>query len=850
MAVRAGVYDSRQNGARTVTPRLICLILLLSILVSLPGCRGCSCRMRAKTAAELEEEKKQAELRLKLERERLKPPLEVDWLVSEPYSPSVELKSYFYKPGHWTSGMLSALANHDDIVGDLDIGLTDADGRPVGLIATPHTLLSQRDVSLAKKHRKRLETQLFVPASPEDMRITSQIKSRRGGRLFEGPAQVPRQMSAYQYHFVVLARWPERYTYLETLDSCRLPASLRFSTSDQNLYHIVLIRAEKEAPVPASAMFWTSTAAVLWDDAELDALTAEQKIALVDWLHWGGQLIISGPDSLDSLKNSFLTPYLPATGAGARQLQPADLAELNKHWPVEGGNISAASLPLAPRKAWSGIDLRLAPVPQARFVPNTNQLLAERCVGQGRVVVSAFALNGSELTGWNGFDSFFNGCILARKGRVFGVANGQPTIRFKGDSTSLDPRQICQLRYFTRDTVQNFTLPQPATEGTFIDAELKPPLTSDVASWNDSNLTAGAARNSLRNAARIEIPARSFVFWVVGVYLVVLVPLNWLLFRGLDRVEWAWVAAPIIALVCTGVVIRLAQLDIGFARSATEIAVVELQDDYPRAHVTRYTALYTSLSTAYRVLFDEAGAEALPFPARLNDQDARFGRTSLRYRYGNSAELDGLRVLSNSTGLVHSEQMLDLGGGVFLVPNTEDGFDLVNNTKLKLHGVGLMRWVQEKDQPKQLYVAWLDEVEPQSRCPVRFEFRADPPDGKSPWTIYRDSQPETASKSASDQPQTRQQRAAALNIRELTDLAEQEMIGGAKPVGYEQPRPGDARLIAWDRPALAGNGDRARRPADPQRGPRPRPSSTWLPWTAGIRRKHPRRLRRLWTRLP
>ena len=30
-------------------------------------------------------------------------------------------------------------------------------------------------------------------------------------------------MPSYQYHFVVLARWPERYTYLGNMDSIRPP---------------------------------------------------------------------------------------------------------------------------------------------------------------------------------------------------------------------------------------------------------------------------------------------------------------------------------------------------------------------------------------------------------------------------------------------------------------------------------------------------------------------------------------------------------------------------------------------------------------------------------------------------
>ena len=44
----------------------------------------------------------------------------------------------------------------------------------------------------------------------------------------------------------------------------------------------------------------------------------------------------------------------------------------------------------------------------------------------------------------------------------------------------------------------------------------------------------------------------------------------------------------------------------------TEIAVVELHTGYPRAHVTRYTALYTSLSTTYDLEFGSLTAVAAP----------------------------------------------------------------------------------------------------------------------------------------------------------------------------------------------------------------------------------------------
>ena len=78
------------------------------------------------------------------------------------------------------------------------------------------------------------------------------------------------------------------------------------------------------------------------------------------------------------------------------------------------------------------------------------------------------------------------------------------------------------------------------------------------------------------------MPKGEFVLKILAVYLLVLVPLNWALFWAIGRVEWAWIAAPLIAIGGAYAVVRLAQLDIGFARSRTEIAVLELHPQHPR----------------------------------------------------------------------------------------------------------------------------------------------------------------------------------------------------------------------------------------------------------------------------
>ena len=181
------------------------------------------------------------------------------------------------------------------------------------------------------------------------------------------------------------------------------------------------------------------------------------------------------------------------------------------------------------------------------------------------------------------------------------------------------------------------------------------------------------------------------MFRVLVVYLLVLVPVNWLVFRVLGRVEWAWLAAPVIAIVGAVVVVRLAQLDIGFARSRTEIAVLEMQGGYRSAHLTRYTALYTSLSTAYDFRFESDSALAMPFPHHVPYAPGLHESiTDVSFRRDQQITLSGFQVASNSTGLVHSEQMQDLGGAVQLVGKDASSWSVVNNTKLRLQDTGVL----------------------------------------------------------------------------------------------------------------------------------------------------------------
>ena len=234
---------------------------------------------------------------------------------------------------------------------------------------------------------------------------------------------------------------------------------------------------------------------------------------------------------------------------------------------------------------------------------------------------------------------------------------------------------------------------------------------------------AQAARTALDHAASISVPERSFIVWVVVSYLCVLVPGNWLVFRLLGRVEWAWFAAPLIAIACTAVVIQQAQLNIGFARSRNEIAVIEMQPGYSRVHVARYTALYTSLATRYEFRLDDPGGQILPFP-RVSapgdfTMDVWQSYGELVCWRGDDTQLTGFSVGSNAADFVHSEEMADFGGTVTLHDDSDGVLRVTNATTHPLEDCEAIRGSESGGAEQ----ATIGRIEPGATPRLSFELK-------------------------------------------------------------------------------------------------------------------------------
>ncbi len=214
---------------------------------------------------------------------------------------------------------------------------------------------------------------------------------------------------------------------------------------------------------------------------------------------------------------------------------------------------------------------------------------------------------------------------------------------------------------------------------------------SGTCGWNDASAISVAARETLKQSAGILPPSSDLVLKMLAAYLFVLVPLNWLVFRAMGKVEWAWIAAPIIAVAGAFTVVKLASLDIGFVRSNTQLGLLEVFEGYERGHVAEYSALYTSLSTTYELQLDNDSAQSLPFATSLAPR-FKPNETLSQVTLNRSREnkIEGFQVQSNMTGMLHTEYTLDLGGRLELNQNETGDYSVTNLTNVNIGDAGVI----------------------------------------------------------------------------------------------------------------------------------------------------------------
>ncbi len=244
----------------------------------------------------------------------------------------------FVKPHHWSMLTVSVRSNDAPYEGWLQ-SAPEVNGRPqIPLLQMSTAMVFRRDASLPKEQEVTRSFPFLQPQLPSSLRPMILELTRpdaiRSDASFEAPIQ---KLAPHQMLIVVLSSEPSVYNPWNGTQAT-VPASVdqdRATIDRQRYYRLVLPQQPERPNLSPHSLTWTTISHVIWDGFAPDRLSQgplSQQQAMVDWLHWGGQLIVvaSGP-GVAALSDSFLGPYLPATPSGRNvALATEDLKSLSE----------------------------------------------------------------------------------------------------------------------------------------------------------------------------------------------------------------------------------------------------------------------------------------------------------------------------------------------------------------------------------------------------------------------------------------------------------------------------------------------------------------------------------------
>jgi hypothetical protein len=672
------------------------LLLLIAFGLSLvSGCQGC----RSFVSKDPSED----EAKTKESKDEVTQRIELSVLQSLPASS--EGSGLYLKAGHWQSLRQTARANDRDesLLVQTSAVTSDVPFRPLASIGERQAIEFQRPVSLTRGQRKVLGFEVFFPTIPvnnDQNASSSRRASIRMGFLPKSFGAAVREdfyptipLEPYQNIIVVFATEPTRFRFVSGLSCINWPSLERDEEDRVRPYVVQAVRAtDAETSLPSTLLSWTTSSHFIWNDAAPTSLTPKQQQAMVDWLHFGGQIIVNGPDAYNQLKDSFLAPYLPLSNAQGAEPQKADLKRFSQYWtvaPHESKELRSLEFPANRQLPFLSGSLR----PGSYWIANCDGFVAERSVGTGRVIMSTFPIDDQVMITWPSFGSFVNSAILGQPNRTWannrkgdGEESGDMLFAASGwKGLEQSPTVSTRLRFLSRDLGKPSLRTVTSTSGV--------PKEVEVCGFDGESPTVNVLADELKRSSGISVPKIRTVFILLAGYILALVPANWLFFRVIGRLEWAWLAAPFIAIGGAVAVAKSIQLEIGFTRSHESLNILDLQSGYARGHATSVHSIYTSLSTNYDLLYPDNDGVLLPL---VSSRQNRLSRATeiLGYDY-NQDFGSGFRafpILSNKTSFFHGEQLCQLEGPIELKWKDDDSLAMsyANQSSLAIHDFGVV----------------------------------------------------------------------------------------------------------------------------------------------------------------
>ncbi len=168
----------------------------------------------------------------------------------------------------------------------------------------------------------------------------------------------------------------------------------------------------------------------------------------------------------------------------------------------------------------------------------------------------------------------------------------------------------------------------------------------------------------LRWMIQAELPGTWFIAIYLGCYILLVVPINYIVFRMLGRLEWAWFTVPIWAIIFAYGAYYIGALRQQGQVSVNEISIVEARSSANTAQSTTFCSVYSPMRKRYTFNFDNPAA----FPQIPTVYTGRPNSTpdkQLFVQYTNTGpQVDNFLIHHWSQEILRTQHESDLGKGV------------------------------------------------------------------------------------------------------------------------------------------------------------------------------------------
>ncbi|MEO8638741.1 MAG: hypothetical protein ABI458_02355 [Chloroflexota bacterium] len=168
---------------------------------------------------------------------------------------------------------------------------------------------------------------------------------------------------------------------------------------------------------------------------------------------------------------------------------------------------------------------------------------------------------------------------------------------------------------------------------------------------------ANVMTTALANLPSLAVPSAELLLAIIAGYILLIGPLSYLVLRRLDRRELAWVVAPILALVFSGISYSIGLSMKGSQIIVNQISVVRSASDGTAASVSTYAGIFSPVKETYDLT---VRGDALISALAANTIDPTFGGQTVNYamEQGDPAHLRGLEVKVGTQQSVRAEAVI------------------------------------------------------------------------------------------------------------------------------------------------------------------------------------------------